>query len=156
MRIKLIAVGTKMPTWVNDGYYEYAKRLSTGDWQLELVEIPAIKRGKSADIARIKQKEGEALLAATRPQDHIIALDVKGRAISTESLSECCADWQRDGQSIALLVGGPDGLSKACLQTANQLWSLSPLTLPHPLVRVIVAEQFYRARSILQNHPYHR
>lgn len=155
MRIRLLAVGTRMPGWVDEGFADYAKRLS-GDIRLELVEITAGKRLKATDLARVKDQEGEALLAALRPQERVIALDVLGRSLATEDLAATLKDWQVDGRPAALLVGGPEGLSKAALDRADEKWSLSRLTLPHPLVRIVVAEQVYRAWSLLKGHPYHR
>lgn len=155
MRIRLITVGTKMPDWVTTGFYEYQKRLNQ-DVQLELVEVPAGKRGKNADLNRILEKEGELILNLLHPQEHIIALDVKGTRFTTEKLSIRMNELMHQGQSIALLVGGPEGLSSACRQRATEKWSLSDLTLPHPLVRIVIAEQLYRAWSLLKGHPYHR
>ncbi|MDX1693156.1 MAG: 23S rRNA (pseudouridine(1915)-N(3))-methyltransferase RlmH [Ketobacteraceae bacterium] len=155
MRIRLIAVGTKMPGWVTSGFDEYSKRL-TQDIQLELVEIPAGKRGKNADVNRILQKEGELILNSLQPQEHTIALDVKGKRFTTEKLSERLNELMHQGQPLALLVGGPEGLAPECRQRASEKWSLSDLTLPHPLVRIVIAEQLYRAWSLLKGHPYHR
>ena len=155
MRIRLLAVGTRMPGWVDEGFADYAKRLS-GDISLELVEITAGKRLKATDLARVKEQEGEALLSALRPQERVIALDVLGRSLATEDLAATLKDWQVDGRPAALLVGGPEGLSKAALDRADEKWSLSRLTLPHPLVRIVVAEQVYRAWTLLKGHPYHR
>ena len=155
MRIQLIAVGTRMPGWVNDGYRDYADRLPR-ECNLELTEIPAVKRGKNADIARLTRDEGERMLAAVGKSDRIVLLDGGGRSWSTEDLATQLNGWLADGRDVALLVGGPDGLAPACRTAADQVWSLSKLTFPHPLVRVIVAEQLYRAWTVLQNHPYHR
>jgi 23S rRNA (pseudouridine1915-N3)-methyltransferase len=155
MRITLIAVGTKMPAWVAQGYAEYARRLPV-DCGLNLVEIGAGKRGKSADIGRITQREGEKMLAAVPKGARIVTLEVTGRAWTTEALSGELDGWLHDGRDVALLVGGPEGLASACVARSEQRWSLSSLTLPHPLVRIVVAEQLYRAWSILQSHPYHR
>lgn len=155
MRLRLLAVGTRMPAWVDEGFKEYAKRLS-GDISLELVEISAGKRTKGADLARLKEQEGEALLAALKPRERVIALDVLGRTLSTDDMADTLKSWQRDGRPVALLVGGPEGLSKAVLERADEKWSLSRLTLPHPLVRIVIAEQVYRAWSLLKGHPYHR
>lgn len=155
MRISLIAVGTRMPAWVEEGAGEYRKRLPA-ELQLEIREIALAKRGKNADIARAMQQEGAAMLAAIAPRDLVIALDVQGKAISTEQLAMRIAQWQLSGDNISLLVGGPDGLARECLERAGERWSLSALTLPHPLVRVLIAEQVYRAWSINNNHPYHR
>ena len=155
MRIHLLAVGTKMPAWVTQGYDEYARRLPA-DCALQLTEIPAGKRSKNADIPRILQQEGERMLAALPKSVRVLAMDVKGSPWSTEQLAQGLNEWRHDGRDVALLVGGPEGLANECLARAEQRWSLSPLTLPHPLVRVVIAEQLYRAWSMLGNHPYHR
>jgi 23S rRNA (pseudouridine1915-N3)-methyltransferase len=155
VRISLIAVGTRMPAWVEAGVAEYRKRLPP-EISFEIREIGLGKRGKNADIARAMQEEGDAMLAAITPRDRVIALDVLGKSLGTEQLAGKLAQWQMDGDDISLLVGGPDGLAPNCLARAVEKWSLSALTLPHPLVRVLLAEQLYRAWSINANHPYHR
>lgn len=155
MQIQLIAIGNRMPDWVNDGYREFAKRLPA-DFHLQLVEIAAGKRGKNADIRRIVQQEGDRMLAAVPRSAHVIALAIEGRPWTTPQLASKLDGWRQEGRDIALLVGGPEGLAPECLARAEQTWSLSPLTLPHPLVRVVIAEQVYRAWSLLHNHPYHR
>jgi len=155
MRIHLISVGNRMPGWVEQGYAEYAKRMPP-ECALKLVEIAPGRRGKGMDTARAVAEEGERMLKALPRDDRVIALDVMGRPWSTEQLSAQLGDWLGDGRDLSLLVGGPDGLADACRQRAHLLWSLSPLTFPHPLVRVILAEQLYRAWSLLKGHPYHR
>ncbi len=155
MDIHLISVGTRMPKWVDDGYQEYARRMPR-ECGLKLVEIAAGFRGKNADLQRAVRGEGERMLKAIPRGAHVVALDVQGRSWSTEQLSQQLGGWLGGGQDLALLVGGPEGLAPECLDAARQRWSLSPLTLPHPLVRVVVAEQLYRAWSLLSNHPYHR
>ena len=155
MQIHLIAVGEKLPRWVQQGYSEYAKRLPA-ECALRLVEIPAGRRGKNADIARTVRDESKRILAAVPKGATVVALEVGGRSWSTEQLAQQLDDWMGRGQDLALLVGGPEGLAQACLEQAEGSWSLSPLTLPHPLVRVVVAEQLYRAWSLLRKHPYHR
>lgn len=155
MRIRLIAVGQKMPDWVSSGYQLYAKRMPA-DCQLELVEIAAGKRGKNADIARILRQEGEAMLAAVGKSDRIVTLEVTGKSWTTPQLAQRLEQWLMDGRDVSLLVGGPEGLAPECVQAAEERWSLSPLTLPHPLVRVLLAESLYRAWSVTANHPYHR
>ena len=155
MRIHLLAIGTKMPGWVNTGTAEYAGRMPP-QCQLLIREITAEKRTKNSDLNRIRQSEGEKLLAAIPDGNLVITLDVKGKPWSTEQLSQQLDAWMMSGRDVSLLVGGPEGLSSACLQRAEQSWSLSPLTFPHPLVRIVVAEQLFRAWSILTNHPYHR
>lgn len=144
-----------MPDWVEAGVAEYRKRL-TQDVTLDVVEIPMARRTKTTDIRRAREQEGEAMLAAIPPGDGVVALDVLGQAWSTPQLSGRLEGWLREGRHYSLLVGGPDGLSEACLARAQLRWSLSPLTLPHPLVRIVVAEQLYRAWSLLHGHPYHR
>jgi 23S rRNA (pseudouridine1915-N3)-methyltransferase len=155
MKIHLLAIGTRMPEWVEKGYAEYAGRLPR-ECALNLVEIPAGQRGQNPDIARIVRAEGERLLAAAPSGSRRIALDERGQEWSTAELAERLAGWLRDGRAPSLLVGGPDGLDPVCRARADAVWSLSRLTLPHPLVRVVVAEQIYRAWSLLHHHPYHR
>ena len=154
MKLKLIAVGQKMPAWITAGYEEYARRFPR-DLALELIEIPAGRRLKSQDVQRLMVKEGEQMLAAAE-RCHLVSLEVNGAAWTTHDLCHQLARWQQDGRDVALLVGGPEGLAPACIAAASQRWSLSALTLPHPLVRVVVAESLYRAWSLLTNHPYHR
>ena len=154
MQIHLIAVGNKMPNWVQQGYNEYAKRLPR-ECELVLREIPPDKR-RSGDISRITKEEGERMLTALPPRAHVVTLDIPGRPWTTEDLAKSLERWLANGQPVALMVGGPEGLSQDVRDKAQESWSLSPLTFPHPLVRVIVAEQIYRAWSLLNNHPYHR
>lgn len=155
MQIRLISVGKKSPAWVQQGFSEYKKRFSAGI-SLELIEIPLAHRGKNADINRLIQKEGEAMISAIKPSDHVVCLDVKGKQWSTPELAKQLKHWQHLGSNVSLLVGGPDGLSEECLKRAQQSWSLSHLTFPHPMVRVILAESLYRAWSVNNGHPYHR
>lgn len=155
MRLRLVCVGQKMPEWVSQGYNEYARRMPP-ELSLDLVEIPLAHRGKNPDIPRLMQREGDAILSALGPRDRVIALEVGGRNWSTEKLAGQLESWQLDGRDVSFLVGGPDGLADVCRNRADQLWSLSALTLPHPLVRILLAEQLYRAWSVTRNHPYHR
>jgi len=155
MKINLLAVGQKMPAWVEQGYREYAQRMPL-EAKLELKEIAPGKRGKNADIKRIIQDEGQRIQAAIPKNNRIVVLDVKGKAWSTEQLAQRMECWMQSGQDVSLLVGGPEGLSAEVSKMADEYWSLSALTFPHPLVRVILAEQLYRAWSVLRNHPYHR
>ena len=144
-----------MPDWVETGFKEYQRRFPR-DMALELIEIPAGKRGKNADIARILHKEGELMLAAIPKGNHIVSLDLPGKNLKTSELAQQMNKWLLDGRDVSLLIGGPEGLSPDCKKAAAQSWCLSALTLPHPLVRVIVAESLYRGWSINNNHPYHR
>ena len=153
MRATLIAVGDRMPSWVQEGYADYAKRLSR-ELPLQLVEISTRARG--ADVARAVAAEGNALLAAIPKAAHVVALDGRGQPWSSEDLARQLERWRMLGKDLAFLIGGPDGFAADVLEHADQRWSLGPATLPHPLVRLIVAEQLYRAVSLLGNHPYHR
>ncbi|WP_455220448.1 23S rRNA (pseudouridine(1915)-N(3))-methyltransferase RlmH [Kaarinaea lacus] len=155
MQIYLIAIGQRLDDWINQGYQEFAKRLPP-ECRLNLIEIPAHKRTKNTDIQRAIRDEGERLLAALPANVLVYALDATGQQWSTEQLATHLEQWLGDGRDIALLVGGPDGLSEQCKARANACLSLSRLTFPHPLVRIIIAEQLYRAWSILKKHPYHR
>lgn len=155
MKISLIAIGKRMPSWIIEGYETYAKRLPP-EFKLQLIEINAEKRTKNSDIDRILTREGGALLQAVPPHNRIIALERNGKSHSTQQLANKLNTWQQDHQDISLLIGGPEGISPDSLHKTDELWSLSDLTLPHPLVRVLLAEQIYRAWSILAHHPYHR
>ena len=155
MKIRLLTITHKTPAWVVAGYEDYAKRLPA-QYALELVEIPAEKRSANTDIHRIIEREGEKLLAACKPTHRIITLGLQGKPYTTEQLASLFTEWQQTGRGIDLLVGGPDGLSEACLNKSEMSWSLSPLTFPHFLVRLIIAEQIYRVYTINTKHPYHR
>lgn len=144
-----------MPAWVQAGYDEYAKRLGQ-EMQLQLVEIAAEKRGKSSDIKRIMQKEGKRMLQAIPANTHIVALDREGKSWSTEQLADNISHWQQEGLDLALLIGGPEGMARECLQRAHTRLSFSAMTFPHPLIRIMLAEQLYRAWTILKHHPYHK
>jgi 23S rRNA (pseudouridine1915-N3)-methyltransferase len=155
MRARLIAVGERMPAWVADGFAEYRKRLSH-ELPIDLVEIPLGARGKGRDPARAILDEGAAVRAALPKDAQVIALDGRGKPWSSEQLAEELARWRMSGRDLAFLIGGPDGHAPELLARADQRWSLGPLTLPHMLVRLVVAEQLYRAATILAGHPYHR
>ena len=155
MKIRLLAVGHKMPKWVQQTFLDYNNRLPKAQ-QLELVEIPPIHRSKTINTKVAMQKESDSILACLKPHETLIVLDEKGHAITTRYLSESIKNWQLQGNDIALVIGGADGLAAELKNKAQHLWSLSGLTFPHPLVRVIVMEQIYRAYSLIANHPYHR
>jgi 23S rRNA (pseudouridine1915-N3)-methyltransferase len=144
-----------MPGWVEQGAGEYRKRLPP-ELKLELKELALAQRGRGSDAGRAMAKESEAMRKAIPRGDRVIALDVTGRSFSTEDLAGRLQDWQMSGSNYSLLIGGPDGIDSALLQEAELRWSLSPLTLPHPLVRVLLVEQLYRAWTINTGHPYHR
>ncbi len=155
MKIHLLAVGSRRPAWESLGFEEYARRMPP-ECALQLVEIPTSKRARTTPLERAVRREGERMLAAIPARAQVLALDEQGQAWSTSRLAHLLTGWLQNGRDVALLVGGPDGLAPACLQRADERWSLSPLTLPHGLVRVIVAEQLYRAWSMTRQHPYHR
>ena len=155
MQILLVAVGKRMPQWVTEAYDEYARRMPR-HCSLKLIEINAGKRGKNADLLRINKEEGDRLLQAIPDGSHVIALERTGREKSTEQLAASMEKWLQSGQDVVFLVGGPEGLSPSCIDRADECWSLSKMTLAHPLVRVVLAEQLYRGWSIIANLPYHR
>ena len=155
MKARLVAVGERAPGWVAEGFAEYRKRLS--HWlPLELVEVAPGLRGKGRDSARAMAEEGARVLAALPKSAHVVVLDGGGKPWSSEQLAARMEHWRQGGQDLAFLVGGPEGHSPEVLAAAAETWSLGPLTLPHMLVRLVVAEQLYRAAALLANHPYHR
>jgi 23S rRNA (pseudouridine1915-N3)-methyltransferase len=155
VKVRILSVGTKMPAWVQEGIAEYQKRL-VADLDFSLIEIPMAKRTKNSNSDQCRKKESDALLASIRSGDYVVALDVSGKSFSTEDLAGKIVDFRQRGENLSLLIGGPDGLGAECLTRASERWSLSALTFPHPLVRVVIIEQFYRAISIIKGHPYHR
>jgi 23S rRNA (pseudouridine1915-N3)-methyltransferase len=155
VRLTIVAVGARMPAWVNQGVAEYSKRFPP-EINLALKELPLAPRGRDNNAVRARTLEATAMRKAIPQRDRIIALDVEGKRWSTEQLAGQLVDWQMSAENYSLLIGGPDGLEPEMLQQAHLRWSLSPLTLPHPLVRVILVEQLYRAWTINAKHPYHR
>jgi 23S rRNA (pseudouridine1915-N3)-methyltransferase len=151
----LIAAGTRLPEWINTGFEDYQRRLRT-PLSLELIEIPVAQRRPGENPQPAISREGALMLDAIKDGDYVVALEVGGKAMSTEQLRDWLARKLQEGRSLALLIGGPDGLAADCLARADQRWSLSALTMPHGLVRIVVAEQLYRATSMLAGHPYHR
>jgi 23S rRNA (pseudouridine1915-N3)-methyltransferase len=155
MKARLVAVGERAPAWVAEGFAEYRKRLS--HWlPLDLAEVEPGLRGKGRDPVRAMADEGARVLAAVPKGALVVALDGGGRMWSSEELAQRLQHWRNGGRDLALLVGGPEGHAPEVLAAAEERWSLGPLTLPHMLVRLVVAEQLYRAAALLANHPYHR
>ena len=155
MRVQLVAVGTKMPAWVQTGFTEYAKRLPK-ELTPKVLELELGSKSKPGNMEAAKKAEAEAILAAIPAEHYVVMLDVGGKAWSTEDLAAQLAQWQMSGRDYSFVIGGPDGLDASVRKRANVVWSLSNLTLPHPLVRIVWVEQLYRAHSILINHPYHK
>ena len=155
MKINLIATGNKMPDWVGLASDDFSKRLPA-EIKINSILLPLIKRGKNSDIPRIVRDESRKLLAAVPKDSSLVVLDVLGKPITTMKLSSMLESWLQQGQDVSIVIGGPDGLSDELLSKASLKLSLSALTFPHPLVRVILLEQIYQAWSILNNHPYHR
>ena len=155
MRVAILSVGHRMPSWIQEGFQEYARRMPA-QIRVELVELKPEERGAGRPVERAKTLEGERLLAALPAGAELIALDERGRAVSTQALSELLAGWMQEGAAPAFASGGADGLSDAVRRRAAKVVSLSAMTLPHALVRVVLAEQLYRAWTILARHPYHR
>ena len=155
MQLCIISIGHKLPTWVVDGFTNYAKRIHTPS-KLTLIDIPLVKRSKASSVDQLKDKEAEQILKHLKPSDYCIALDERGSSLSTQALAKQLNIWQQDVKRLVFIIGGPDGLSNKVLSQTHYNWSLSKLTFPHPLVKVILIEQLYRAISINEGHPYHR
>lgn len=155
MKIRLIAVGHKMPAWIEAGYQEYAKRM-TAETSLELIEIKPEKRAAGSSTERIQKIEAERIQAALPAQAKLVALDERGKQLTTVELSGLLARWKQEGSTPCFVIGGADGLDDAIKTRADLLLGLSRLTLPHGLARVMLTEQLYRAESLLKGHPYHR
>lgn len=155
MRFSVVAIGQRMPDWVARGWSEYARRFPRG-MELELKELPLSRRNRSSNPVQLRSSESAALLAAVPASNYLVAMDGNGQQWSTQELAMQMQQWMQQGRDVSFLIGGPDGLDSSSLQRADARWSLGKLTLPHMLVRVILAEQLYRAWSVTQNHPYHR
>lgn len=153
--IHIIAIGKNMPDWVTKGFCEYTDRMPA-DYSVKLIEITALKRGKNADIAKIISMEEAKIIAAIPKDAYCIALDRTGKTRDTITLAKHLQTWHDNRQEIGFIIGGPEGLSDPFLKKMHEVWSLSAMTLPHPLVRIVLSEQLYRAWSITMNHPYHR
>lgn len=155
MRLHLIAIGPRQPAWVSTAFLDYARRLPA-ECRLEVTELPLGPRSKEQDAGRALNAEAQRMERTIRPDDWVVALDERGQAWTSRQLAARLEAWMASGRDVALLMGGPDGLAPACKMRAHEQWSLSPLTLPHGLARVVMAEALYRAHSLLRGHPYHR
>ena len=155
MHIRLLAVGDRQPPWVDDAFATYAGRLPR-EWRFRLDVIPTAQRSRNDKSARALQAEGERILGKIDTAERVVLLDERGKQFGSRDLAGRLGDWQRDGRDLCFVIGGPDGVSDACRQRADFTWSLSPLTLPHGLARVLLAEQLYRAHALQSGHPYHR
>ena len=155
MKVRLVAVGTRMPQWVQQGIAEYEKRI-TRELGFSIAEVTLERRSKSRTINQNVQAEGEAMLRHVHRDDFVIALEVKGKTLDTATLARRLDEMKLGGRNLCFLIGGPDGLSAQCQTRADECWSLSALTFPHPLVRILLVEQLYRASCVSKGHPYHR
>ena len=155
MQLTVAAIGQRMPAWVQSSWSEYARRFGPGVTHV-LKELPKARRTRNSAVDALRKSEGEALLAAVPAGHRVIVLDERGVQWTTRELAARMTQWMQDEHGVCFLVGGPDGLSPECRERAQDTWALSRLTLPHPMVRTILAEQLYRAWTITQNHPYHR
>lgn len=155
MKSSLVAVGKRMPGWVDEGFKEYNKRLPK-DLRLHLIEVTPVNRSKPGSERNIIKEEDKRIRAAIPNRSLVIVLDDNGKHFTSLKLARNLEDWRKSGRDITFVVGGADGLHDTLIEEADFIWSLSRLTLPHALVRVVLAEQIYRAWSITQNHPYHR
>ena len=155
MHIRLLAVGDRQPSWVDDAFGNYTGRFPR-EWKFRLDLIATARRSKNDKSGQAREAEGEQILARLDPSEQAVLLDERGRQLRSKALAEKLGDWQSDGRDLCFIIGGPDGVSEACRQRADFTWSLSQLTLPHGLARVLLAEQLYRAWSLQAGHPYHR
>ena len=155
MHIRLLAVGDRQPSWVDEAFARYAERLPR-EWRFRLDTIATVRRSKNNKSQQAKESEGEKILGKLGADEHVVLLDERGKQLKSRALAATLAEWQAGGRDLCFVIGGPDGVSDACRQRANFTWSLSDLTLPHGLARVLVAESLYRAWSLQTGHPYHR
>lgn len=154
-KITIVALGSKMPIWVNEAVTEFSKRLKEFS-QVTFIEIPLIKRGKISDLSRIIEKESILINEAIPSNAHVVALAIDGKTFGSEELAQKLLAIQHISNHICFIIGGPEGLSESVQKRCQESWSLSKLTLPHPLARIVLLEAIYRAFTIITNHPYHK
>jgi 23S rRNA (pseudouridine1915-N3)-methyltransferase len=155
MKIKILSLGDKPPKWVTDGFDEYKKRLSKSI-PLELIELPIAKRIKTGNPKLWMEQEAKTILSKLNPNDYLVILDVASKVISTEELASKMDSWKQNSPNVVILIGGPDGIDQSIKSISKEKISISKMTFPHPIVRIIIAEQLYRAYTILEGHPYHK
>ncbi len=155
MHIPLLAVGDRQPSWVDDAFGVYSGRLPR-EWRFRLDQIVTVRRGKNHRSNNAMEAEGEQILAKLGADEQVVLLDERGKQMTSSGLASRLAGWQTEGRDLCFVIGGPDGVSSTCRERANFIWSLSDLTLPHGMARVLFAEQLYRAWSVQAGHPYHR
>ena len=155
MHIRLLAVGDRQPSWVEDAFGTYTERFPR-EWKFRLDTNPTVRRNKNDKSRQAMETEGQHILAKLYPTEQVVLLDERGEQQTSRSLASRMSDWQSDGRNLCFIIGGPDGVSEAVRLRADQLWSLSQLTLPHGLARALLVEQLYRAWSLQTGHPYHR
>jgi len=155
MHMRLIAVGDRQPSWVDAAFENYSQRLPK-QWQFRMDVIATAPRARNSSGESAKLAEGQKVLAKIKAPERVVVLDERGKEFSSKELSAKLGEWQGDGRDLTFVIGGPDGISGECVDRADLRWSLSRLTLPHGLARVLFAEQLYRAWTMSTGHPYHR
>lgn len=155
MHIRLLAVGDRQPAWVDEAFDNYSGRLPR-EWNFRIDRIATARRSKNNTSKNAMVVEADALLARIKDDEQVVLLDQRGSQLTSQALATRLSDWQADGRDLSFVIGGPDGVAEACRKRADVIWSLSDLTLPHGLARILFAEQMYRAWSLQNGHPYHR
>ena len=155
MHIRLLAVGDRQPSWVDDAFGTYIGRYPR-EWKFRLDTIPTVRRNKNDKSRQAMESEGDLIISKLSPTEQVVLLDERGKQFCSKSLASKLTEWQTDGRNLCFIIGGPDGVSETVRQRADMTWSLSQLTLPHGMARALLSEQLYRAWSLQSGHPYHR
>jgi 23S rRNA (pseudouridine1915-N3)-methyltransferase len=155
VHIRLLAVGDRQPSWVDEAFGTYTERFPR-EWKFRLDTIPTVRRNKNDKSRQAMEEEGDLILAKLAVAEQVVLLDERGKQLTSKLLASKLSDWQSDGRDLCFVIGGPDGVSEAVRQRADMMWSLSQLTLPHGMARALLSEQLYRAWSLQAGHPYHR